>query len=335
MNNSSLMPYSTILKQWVCQVSRVDPIREGTAAPKYIVQTPAEKYLLKQRRREFCPPDVIRFDHSVILFLRKNGFPVALPEKTSGGERFFRSGEDVYELFEFVEGLEDFTPGDKHQIANAASTLGRIHKTLQNFSPDGKKPWRREFHPSLLKSELESHVKRLPEIFADRDIIKRVYAELEALIKDFNTAKLTHSIVHGDYTNTNVKFKNGYVGGIFDFDWTSYQNTLYDISRGIVFFCFTRNSPVDGSDIRSLVQPCKVDLSGTKVFMDAYRKEFTFTRTDAENLPSAIKEVILGARIRAMRKMPDSDKPAMLDNALIQMLDSINADRNNLINAVS
>ncbi len=299
----------------------------GTASTKYIIRTPVKKYLLKQRRREFCPPDVIRFDHSVILFLKKNGFPVTLPEKTSGGERFFRSGEDVYELFEFVEGLEDFIPGDKRQITNVAATLGRIHKTLQRFSPDGKKAWRREFHPSLLKNEVESHIQRLPEIFSGRDTIKRILKELDMLIKDFNTAKMTHSIVHGDYTNTNVKFKNGDVSGIFDFDWTSYQNTLYDISRGIVFFCFRRNSPVDGSDIRSLVQPCKVDITGTKVFMEAYRKEFTFTRTDAESLPYAIKEVILGARIRAMRKVPDSDKPTMLDNTLIEMLDSIDVNK--------
>ncbi len=299
----------------------------GTASPKHIILTASGKYLLKKRRGEFCPPDVIRFDHSVMRRLHENGFPVAIPEKTTCGELFFRSGEDVYELFPFIEGLEDFTPGDKRRIANAGSMLGRMHKTLQNFHPAGKKEWQREFHPALLKKELEDCLKKTRNVLFDRDRIKRVFEEMDILIRNFRTEKLTRGIVHGDYTSTNVKFKNGDVGGIFDFDWTSFQNTLYDISRGIVFFCFKRNSPLEGSDIRSLVQPCRIDIPDTKAFMDAYRKEFTFTQADAENLPCAIKEVFLGMRIRAMRKVSDSGKPAMLDNSLIDMLDSVEENK--------
>jgi len=296
----------------------------GTACSKYIIQTPAKKYLLRERRKEFCPLEIILFDRSVMEHLRKNSMPVVVAEKTLSGEAVCRFNDRTYELLEYVEGLEDFVPGDKDQITSAAHTLGKMHRLLHNFKPEGKKDWQREFHPYLLKSELEEHVRNLPGIFnGTKDTLVRVFQELDMLIEDFQTDNLTHSIVHGDYTTANVKFRNAKIGSIFDFDWTSFQNTLYDISRGIIYFCFGRNAPVDGSDILSLVQPCQVETENSRVFIDSYRKEFTFTGNDAENLPYALKETILGARIRAMRKVPDTEKGNLLDSSLLKLLDSI------------
>ncbi len=307
----------------------------GTASPKHVIETPAGKYLLRERRKEFSPPDVIRFDHSVMIFLHGKGLPVIPPEKTIRGERTCCYGGAVYELFRFVEDLEEFSPGDRNQIEGAAATLGRMHRTLQNFSPEGKKAWTREFYPLLIRSELEKYINNLPGRFTDSNMISRILGELDILIQNFRTEKLTHSIVHGDYTSANVKFRNGAVAGIFDFDWTSFQNTLYDISRAIVYFCFRRNSPVDGSDIRSLVQPCEVNIADTVVFIDAYRKEFRLTDADAGNLPYALKEIIIGARVRAMRKVPDTEKPGLLDGSLVRMLDSLDGRRSELTRIIS
>ena len=296
----------------------------GTASPKHIIQTHGGKYLLRQRRKEFCPEEVVRYDRSVIECLHKNGLPVVVPEKTLDGEGVCRFNDRTYELLEYIEELEDFIPGDKSQIRNAARTLGKMHRLLHNFKPEGKKRWQREFHPSLLKSELEAHVKKLPGIFSgNKDMFRKVLGELDILIKDFRTENLTHSIVHGDYTTANVKFRNGKVAGIFDFDWTSFQNTLYDLSRAIIYFCFRRKSAVDGGNILSLVQPCHIDTENTRVFIDSYMEEFTFTGHDAENLPYALKETILGSRIRAMRKVPDAEKGKLLDSSLTELLGSI------------
>ncbi len=296
----------------------------GTASPKYVVQTPAGRYLLRERRKEFCPADAVLFDRSVMEHLCKNGMPVVVPERTLSGEAVCHFDNRTYELFEYIEGLENFVPGDNEQITSAAQALGRMHKLLHNFTPEGKKDWQREFHPYLLKSELEEHVRNLPGIFnGSKGTLGRVFNELDALKKNFRTENLTHTIIHGDYTTANIKFRDGIVSGIFDFDWTSFQNTLYDISRGIIYFCFGRNAPVDGSDILSLVQHCRVETENTRVFIDSYRKEFTFTENDAENLPYALKETILGSRIRAMRKVPDSEKGHLLDEPLLEILDSL------------
>ncbi|MDD3726392.1 MAG: phosphotransferase [Candidatus Ratteibacteria bacterium] len=304
----------------------------GTASPKYIVETPSMRYILKQRREEFCPEEIILFDHSVLTYLHRSGFPVSIPEATIKNKTFCFYEGKVYELFKFIEGLEDFTDEDKEEIMDAGRTLGFMHNALKNFSPNGKKEWKRELHPSLIKDELIGYIKKLPSFSPDRNpVVKKVLKETDILIQNFHTETLTHSITHGDYTTANVKFKEKKVAGIFDFDWTSFQNTLYDISRGIIYFCFKRKHPVDGGNIWSLVQPCEIDISAVKVFIDAYKKEFLFTEKDAVNLFYALKETIIGVRVRAIRKVPDIEKQKMLDVSLLNMLDSIDRHRKDFI----
>jgi len=319
-------------------IKKVDALSrgEGTASPKYIVSCPCKKYLLKKRRKEFSPPEVVRFDHSVIRQLAKEGFPVAVPVNSpESGFSAVYSGSEAWELFAYIEGLQPFVQGEERQIRSAAETLGRMHNALCEFLPEGEKPWEREFLPSSVRSELLKYLDVTPRVFDKNDkIIKEVIGELDSLVEEYSSERLTHTIVHGDYTSANIKFIHNRVGAIFDFDWTSRQNTLYDISRGLVYFSFTRGGCLDGGNIRSLVQPARMDIEKVKIFLAAYRKEFIFTETDAENLPFALKEFFLGARIRALRKVPDIEKKKMLDDSLLDMLRTVDREKNRLTEAI-
>lgn len=318
-------------------IERIEDICEGggTASPKYIVLAEGKKYLLKKRRKEFSPVEVVKFDHSVIKRLAENGLPVVVPQEAQGEKRSFVFFEGAaYELFAYVEGLENFVPGDSGQITSAAETLGKIHGVLQNFLPEGEKSWKREFLPSFIKNELLKYTGTTPPIFnKNTKNAAAVIKQLDILIDSYITDNLTHTIVHGDYTSANIKFKGGSVGGIFDFDWASFENTLFDVSRALVYFCFDREDVFNGDDIWSLVQPAKINIEKSKIFMEAYKKEFVFTGADAENLPFALKEFFIGCRVRAMRKVPDAGKEKMLDDKLMEMLGAIDREKSSLINA--
>ncbi len=296
----------------------------GTASPKYIFTSSGKKYLLKQRRREFSPLPVVLFDHSVIKHLSRNGLPVAIPSY---------SAKTGCELFEYIENLEDFTQGNREEMSGAAEMLGRMHRILHDFVPEGSKNWQREFLPSGIKAELLKHIEEQPGLFHGKETVRLVMELLDGLIENYSVKNLTRSIVHGDYTSANVKFKGNLVGGIFDFDWTSLQNTLYDISRALVYFCFKRKNALDGKNIWSLVQPCEIDIENVRQFMKSYRREFIFTQADAEGLHFALKEFFIGARVRAMRKVPDAEKIKMLDEKLVEMAITVEKEKNSLAQA--
>jgi|LSQX01.2.fsa_nt_gb Ser/Thr protein kinase RdoA (MazF antagonist) len=296
----------------------------GTASPKYLFTYSGKRYLLKKRRKEFTPVQVLIFDLSVIRYLSKNGLPVVVPSYSMEAE---------YELSEYIENLNTFSQGNREQMEQAAETLGKMHRILKDFVPEGKKDWKREFMSSEIKTELLKTINKQPEIFYEQETVIKCIELLDTLIESFSVKNLTHSITHGDYTSANVKFKNNIVGGIFDFDWASYQNTLYDISRGLVYFCFERRQELDGNNIWSLVQPCKIDIKKIKQFISSYKKEFVFTQADAEALPFAIKEFFIGSRVRAMRKVEGTDKIRMLDKKLLDMVETVEQEKVAIIEA--
>lgn len=309
-----------ILKEYFAAPAEILGRGGGTASPKYVIVAGGAKYLLRKRRAEFSKPETILFDHSVIYRLREDGFPISTPEKTSGGKTAVPSGKEAWELFRYIEELEDFNEGDTAQTESAAGTLGRFHRALKTFKPEGEKPWRREFHPAAIKRELTGHLSGLPPVFND-DAVGRVIKEIDFLLEEYDARSLSQSIIHGDYTSANIKFRGSTVGGIFDFDWAMREAALYDIARGIAFFAAERENPVDGADIFSLVQPCRIIPDRAELFLKAYAEEFELSKNDILNLPLALKEFFIGSRVRAMRKAPDSRKPELLKEGLTGMLD--------------
>ena len=297
----------------------------GTASPKYIIRAGNARYLLRKRRAEFSGEKTVRFDQSVIMRLAEEGFPVAVPEETIRGKRAVYSGKEVWELFRYIEGLEDFRQGNKLQIISAGKTLGGMHRALSQFEPEGEKPWTREFHPAKIERELADAAAELKGAL-NKDIAGRIFGELRNLSENYARRDLTRSVIHGDYTSANVKFRGGAAGGIFDFDWTMREAVLYDIARGIAYFTAAREKPVDDSDIFSLVQPCRIIPERAELFMEAYSEEFELSRNDVLNLPCALKEFFIGSRVRAMRKAPEGRKPELLDERLLRMLDEAEND---------
>lgn len=309
-----------ILKEYPLAPARILGRGGGTASPKYVILAGGSKYLLRKRRAEFSNAETILFDHSVIHRLGEEGFPVSPPEKTSEGKTAVPSGEEAWELFKYIDGLEDFMEDNEAQTESAGRTLGRFHKTLSGFRPAGEKSWKREFHTAGIKRELIDRTNNLPEVF-DKKSVGRVLREIDFLLQNYDARGLSRSITHGDYTSANVKFKGNSVAGIFDFDWTMREAALYDVARGLAYFSAERKKPVDGADIFSLLQPCRLIPGRAELFLKAYMEEFKLPRDDILNLPLALKEFFIGSRVRGLRKAPDDRKHELLDEGLVKMLD--------------
>jgi homoserine kinase type II len=232
-------------------------------------------------------------------------------------------------VFPFVEGLEPFDPHSDDQLAQTGDMLGRIHAATEGWQPPGRKDWPRETRmasnlPPLREAiETNAHDDNTQVKLARRmlDAAEEVASRLE----DVRYAALPHVIVHGDYTWANLKFRDGRLAGVFDFDWANRQARLYDVARGILFIAFPRASAFDDSSIWSLVEPFVYDQRRARVFLDAYVSHHAFTADERALLPWFLRENWLSCRIRAMRKVSEDQRLKILTFGMDSVFEQWNA----------
>ncbi len=296
----------------------------GTASPKAVLGEPPKRFLLRRRRREFSAPEVVAFDHAVMHRAAGAGLPVFPPLPTQRGEAAVFLGTWAFEVFPYIEGLETFDQDDPSQLIEAADVLGRFHLAMEGFRPSGRKDWRREFHMATNRRALEEELARNAGAPAERALAERILAEarrVEGELTDGRFAALPATVVHGDYTWSNLRYRRGRVAGLFDFDWTYIQPHLEDVARAIIFFAFRRSGPLRADSIRDLVRPWEGDVGRARAFLAAYERHHRLCDEEHRLLPWYVRECWLGCRIRAMRKVPEEQKLKILTSGMEPILD--------------
>lgn len=74
--------------------------------------------------------------------------------------------------------------------------------------------------------------------------------------------EMPHLVIHGDYHPGNIKFQDGKVSGIFDFDWSNVDLRCFDVAIALLYFCSVWN----GIDAEKLL------LDRIESFLGAYQK---------------------------------------------------------------
>ena len=290
----------------------------GSACPKAVLGNAPRRWLLKRRRKEFSAPEVVAFDHGVMQHLAAAGLPVHPPDLTRDGHTAVWHDGWGFELFRFVDGLTPFDPESIDHLVDAGAVLGRVHDATREFTPPGCKTWPREFHMGTNRRTLEAFLESAEGASASdaaSALACRMLAEaqrVEAALPDDLYARLPAVIVHGDYTWANLGFRGPFVSGLFDFDWTCRQARLDEVARGVLFIAFPRLGPLAADTIRGLVAPWRPDTGRARRFLHAYERHCPLSDREWAVLPWAIRECWLGCRIRAMRKVPPSQRLEIL-----------------------
>ena len=58
---------------------------------------------------------------------------------------------------------------------------------------------------------------------------------------------MPYPVIHGDIHPGNIKFKNGRVTGVFDFDWSRMDARCLDVGLAIIYFCSSWYETSDGN----------------------------------------------------------------------------------------
>lgn len=287
----------------------------GTANASAIVVGTRGQFVLRRRNPRYADPQQLAYDHSVLHGLAKAGLPVPRVVRTPSGSRWAEDRGQIYELFEFIEGVP-YEPENPAEIAAAGVMLGRLHLATERLQPAGKKQWPRYFDPKTsLKGLLEVREQAEGDLSASQTVAYLIsQAKLaEQQLPDKAYWKLPQTIIHGDWHPANLRFRNHEIAGIFDFDWVGRQPRMVDVTDGLLFFGSRRESTLDGGDIWSLTQSLEPSWDLMRTFMAAYREHVRLTAEDLAAIPALMRQRCLYIRVDAMvRKVPPEDQVRFL-----------------------
>ena len=248
-----------------------------------IIQGETKGHLLRQYGQGTTEEDVI-FEHSIVQHLVRTGFPLVAKALSTKEDRPYLGlfeGEEAgvgrslvfYAIFELLPGEDRFTWIDPVlspvELSASAAVQAQFHLQLYGFTPDGRKdePGILDLLPRI-KERIRGYATKIPGTVFDRffvehrsfliDVVERTRASLLKIGAD----ELNRCVIHCDYHPGNLKFKDGQVVGLFDFDWSKVDLRCFDVALALFYFCTGWKGEADGV----------LRLDEVKLFIDAYQE---------------------------------------------------------------
>ena len=115
------------------KIEKVSSLKAGSRqSPKKIISSTKGVFLLKRRSTGKNELDKVVFAHNVIQFLYDNHFPVAKVIPTLSNETIVSFDENIYEMFEFIEGAR--FRKTRELLNETGCQLGRVHNILNDYN---------------------------------------------------------------------------------------------------------------------------------------------------------------------------------------------------------
>jgi homoserine kinase type II len=236
---------------------------------------------LLRRYRSGTQEKKIRFEHALMqeLLARKFQLSPGLIA-TNEGETYVKveehSGEvkQVYfiAILSYLAGEDKYSWDDpwctEVELKNSAAVLAHYHSTI--FGWEGISSWdepRIADRIPLMARQWREYAQ------TGGHTVFEVYFQKECdylwgILQNprYITAKslydaLPHLAIHGDYHPGNLKFKDGKVVGLFDFDWARMDARCFDVGVAITYFCTDWEGSADG----------KLLLDRVEMFLNSYQ----------------------------------------------------------------
>jgi Ser/Thr protein kinase RdoA (MazF antagonist) len=315
------------------EVEELSPLYGGTANKNFLVKCKSGMYVLRRKNPKYSMPEWVCFEADFLRHLHSEGLPVPVPVKAADGSLWISCENDIYELFTFLEGLP--FSGSISQIRSAGRLLGLYHNAAGKYDTKGKKQLERYDNPVRITAFLEQYISenRANILSCQLETLNRMLAHANSILgkmPDTVYSELQQTVIHGDYHPANLLYRDDCISGLFDFDWASLQPRVRDIADGVLFFACDRDKPIDSTDIYSLNQSCRFNQGKFEAFMDEYLAasgDCGITAAEAGLLPEFMKTRLLNCRVQGAPKVPDSAKPFILTNGILESLNWIDEMR--------
>lgn len=292
-------------------------------------------YVIRERSPKYSSGEQILFEEEYLHHVCSKGIPVPVPLKGMNGECWCLYNEKVFQVYPFIDGSEFDCDNDTY-VEEGGRFLGRLHSAVIDFAPKIRRNLPRYDDPAVILCEIKkaagndkTTIVMNPE---DRDVLNYVLKQSTDLQKNFND-EIYHNLprlyIHGDYHPANVKYMNGTICGLFDFDWVSFQPRLRDVVDGVIYFASRRIRNIAGNDIFSLATGYHLDFERSLKFLKAYCENVSMplTRDEIKHIPSFMKARLIHSRVQALPKIPKEMAVKMLTEGMKDVLSWIDENQ--------
>jgi homoserine kinase type II len=230
--------------------------------------------------------DHIRFEHSFIRALDREGFPYRLPKplRTRAGRSVVTKDDKYVWLYSYIDGSEG-QPSQTAVIAQMAHAMATAHKAARRFSlrPANSIPTALE-HPWLLHTLRRLQLK----LVASDDDYHRFFGsrvqECIGMLEQFRCTRygaLPRLPIHGDMCRENLIFSREHLRGVIDFGHCCSDTAIRDITIALRYEC-----------ARDRRDRFRIDLQVARGFLEIYHEINPLSREEIDLIPAiAIAEL--------------------------------------------
>ncbi len=223
-----------VLKEYdLIETEPIRLVRESMDNAVFVVGKKDKKILRISKR---LPIEDIKFEYEAIVYLSKNGLPVANWLLTRSGDFYTLVDGSVAVMFEFINGHHVLIDKDHFptsvQVFNAGRELGLMSNVAEKFKPSfsRKRDVLTEFNRVISVSN--TFIKNF-------EGGKEFTVQVEEAIKFGKNQKEVIGLLHNDYRSGNVFFNSkDSVRGIIDFDWSCMGPVVKDLALAVVEWSF-------------------------------------------------------------------------------------------------
>jgi homoserine kinase type II len=274
--------------------------RGSRKAPKLLVRTADQLYLLKRRAKGKDDPYKVAFCHALQMHLAQRQFPLPhLIGTREDNNSMLQVQEHTYELFEYIKG----TPYDSSLEAttDAGKVLSLFHKLLSDYKPEYDPPTG-SYHASR---SVDAAFEKAPQTLqrtgrGDPRALTPVLRELRADYRDAAGRVQSEGlpdwpaqIVHSDWHPGNMLFRGSRVVAVIDYDAARVQQRIIDAANGSLQF-----SILGGGDDPAQ-WPDYIDESRFKRFIRGYDSVpgSVLTRAELRTIPWLMIEALIAEAV--------------------------------------
>ncbi|HLE13965.1 MAG TPA: phosphotransferase [Anaerolineales bacterium] len=260
-----------------------DQDQRGTVNTSFVIMCAKDgewdKYFLR-RYKLGVQEEEIAFEHSVTQHLIAHSrLPVARVYRTQAGKSYLRrphpvfQGEQAfYAMFEFLPGRDKYSWVDTRltdeEVRSSARVLAEFHDAVSYLLPAGRRhePKMRDLLP-----EITASLRRAPQnnrgtpfdqyLLEHHALLLDEARAVQACLDDPRCQSLPEVVIHCDYHPGNLKFEDGRVTALFDFDWSKIDTRAFDVGLALFYFFAEWQAEMDGS----------LRLEPLGVFLQAYQ----------------------------------------------------------------
>lgn len=263
---------------------------KGHANVSFLIETATGKYVLR-RSNPRKSLSGIRFEVSLVDFLRKRGYPAPEVIPVRDGERFCERMGTFYLLSRLISG-GPYDPENPSHLLEAARRLGTYHGLVRQFpdpvrhlpapamailGPQGNRSFA-EIEKSASRLLDNEEQKRLVDLFSCvRRQSEQVHHQLEEIYP-----RLLKLAIHGSYGRSALIFDGDTIVGVVDYDRAAYEIRALDLAYSIKEFCF-----VHGKSRKEL--HVALDYDHFRLFLAAYQEVEPLPGEELQVLPLILR----------------------------------------------